>query len=245
MTPRTLLIRGMLVGVAGAALAFGFARLFGEPAINQAIAYEYAHTAPGAEGPELVSRAVQSTLGLGTAVLVYGTALGGIFALAFAFIYGRLGSLGVRATSMVVAGVGFTALYLVPLVKYPANPPAIGNPDTIGRRTALYFLMLAIAVAATIGAAVLARSLARRLGAWNAVLAGAGVFVVVVAVAMLLLPAVSEVPADFSATVLWRFRLAAVGTQVVLWSTFGVLFGALTQRRARRDVSAVAPAAAG
>jgi len=62
---------------------------------------------PGMAAEEVVSRAVQSTLGLGTAVLVYGTALGGIFALAFAFSYGRLGALGARATSMLVAATGF------------------------------------------------------------------------------------------------------------------------------------------
>jgi hypothetical protein len=54
---------------------------------------------------------------------------------------------------------------------------------------------------------------------------------------MLLLPPVNEVPADFSATVLWRFRLASVGTQLVLWTTIGLLFGALTERRARRDAA--------
>ena len=65
-----------------------------------------------------------TTFGLGTAILVYGAAVGGIFALAFAFAYGRLGRIGVRATSVLVAAMGFTAICLVPLVKYPANPPA-------------------------------------------------------------------------------------------------------------------------
>jgi predicted cobalt transporter CbtA len=234
LTPRTLLVRGMVVGIVAAALAFVFARLFGEGPIGQAIAFEYAHTMPGMDEPEPVSRAVQSTFGLGTAVLVYGTALGGIFALAFAFAYGRLGALGIRATAALVAAMGFTAAYLVPLLKYPANPPAIGNPDTIGRRTALYFLMLAISVAAAVGAVILARNLTPRLGAWNAVLVAVGAFVAVVAVAMLALPTVNEVPADFSATVLWRFRLASTGTQLVLWATIGLLFGALTERRVHR-----------
>jgi predicted cobalt transporter CbtA len=244
MAPRTLLIRGMLVGVAAAALAFLFGRLFGETPIDQAIAFESAHTPPGADEPELVSRAVQSTLGLGTAVLVYGTALGGVFALAFAFAYGRLGTLGIRATSVVVAGFGFTAIYLVPMLKYPANPPAIGNPDTIGPRTTLYFLMIGISVAAVIGATLVARSLTARLDTWNAVLVGLAAFVAVVVVAMLALPAVNEVPADFPATVLWRFRLASAGTQVVLWATFGILFGALTQRRSRRAASSAVHTAA-
>jgi hypothetical protein len=242
---RTLLLRGMLVGVAAGLLAFAFAALFGEPQVNQAIAFEAAHTTPGMDEPELVSRAMQSTVGLGVAALVYGAALGGIFALAYAFAYGRVGGLGARATSLLVAGIGFLAIEVVPFLKYPANPPSIGSPDTIGQRTALYFLMIAIAVAAATVALITGRAMTARLGSWNAWILAAGVFVAITAVAGLLLPAVMEVPADFPATVLWQFRLASFGIQLVVWATFGLLFGALTERSQRRQVGALQPVPAG
>jgi hypothetical protein len=234
MSARSLLVRGMLVGVVAGLLAVVFGRLFGEPPIDAAIAYEYAHTPAGDSDPELVSRTVQSTLGLGVAVVVYGAALGGIFALAFAFVYGRLGRFGARATSVLVAAVGYGAMFVVPFLKYPASPPSVGNGETIGRRTALYFLMIVICVAAAIGAVLVGRSLRPRLGAWNATLVALGAFVAVVGAAAAVLPPIDEVPADFSATVLWRFRLASLGTQLVLWTTFGLLFGALTERALRR-----------
>src|SRR4029077_16499061 len=102
---RSLLIRGMLVGLAAGILAFGFAKVFGEPSVDLAIAFEAkmyaAMNMP--DDPELVSRGVQSTVGLLTGVLVYGTAFGGLFALVFAFAYGRMGSLGPRATSALLA----------------------------------------------------------------------------------------------------------------------------------------------
>jgi predicted cobalt transporter CbtA len=238
---RTLLVRGMVVGVVGAAFAFVFASLFGEPSINAAIAFEYAHTAPGADEPELVSRSVQSTIGLGLAVTLYGSALGGIFALAFAFAYGRLGTLTTRGTAVVVAAIGFVAMYLMPFVKYPANPPAVGNPETIGRRSILYLLMVLVSALSAVAAVMLSRTSMARLGQWNATLLGAGVFVLLVAVAGAVLPGVNEVPDTFPATALWRFRLASVGTQLVLWTTLGLLFGALTDRSARRR-AATAPA---
>ncbi|GGM48442.1 CbtA family protein [Dactylosporangium sucinum] len=241
MTARTLLIRGMLVGVIAAGLAFAFARMFGEPQIGAAIAFENAHThahshADVAE-PEPVSRAVQSTIGLGVALLLYGTALGGIFAMAFACCHGRVGALRPRATALLVGGLGFVAMFLVPFVKYPANPPAVGEPDTIGRRATLYFIMVGISVLAAIGAVIAARGLAPRLGSWNAVLVAGGAYVAVVAVAGLLLPAVNEVPADFPATLLWRFRLASVSVQLVLWGTLGLLFGVLTNRAEQRSTA--------
>jgi hypothetical protein len=245
MSARTLLVRGMLVGVVAALFALVFGSLFGEPQINNAIGYEAVHAAHGDEGPELVSRAVQSTVGLAVAVLVYGAALGGVFALAFAFVYGRLGALRARLTSVLVAAVGFVAVFAVPFLKYPANPPAVGNPETIGRRTSLYFLMVVITVAATIVAGLVGRSATQRLDAWNAGLLAVATFVAIVAVAGAVLPAVSEVPGDFSSTVLWRFRLASLGTQLVMWITFGVLFGALTERAERRRTRALEPIAVG
>src|ERR1700685_3878425 len=121
-----LLLRGMLVGILAGLLAFGFARVFGEPAVDSAIAFEERAAAAKGEAPEpeLVSREVQSTLGLLTGTLVYGAAIGGFFALVFAFAYGRMGSLGARETSALLALAGFVAVILVPFIKYPANPPS-------------------------------------------------------------------------------------------------------------------------
>jgi predicted cobalt transporter CbtA len=50
------------------------------------------------------------------------------------------------------------------------------------------------------------------------------------AVASALLPAVNEVPDQFPAVVLWQFRIASMGAQLLLWATIGLLFGALTER---------------
>lgn len=96
---RALLIRGMLVGVLAGLLSFGVARLLGEPELERAIAFEEQQTAAAHAGagatvhdhgsdhdhaagaPVTVSRATQSGIGLLTAILVYGAAFGGLFAL--------------------------------------------------------------------------------------------------------------------------------------------------------------------
>jgi hypothetical protein len=98
-----------------------------------------------------VSRSVQAGLGLFVAVLVYSAAFGGLFGLAFAFAYGRTsGTLTPQALSALMAAAGFVAIYLVPNLKYPANPPAVGSHETIGIRTALYFIMIAVSLTAMI-----------------------------------------------------------------------------------------------
>lgn len=229
---RTLLVRGLIAGALAGLLAFAFALLFGEPQIDKAIAFEEAlAAASGAPAePEVVSRATQSTIGLLTGTVVMGVALGSVFSLLFAWAYGRVGALGARATAALLALGAFAAITLVPSTKYPANPPTVGNPDTIDRRTLLFVAMIAISVLALIAAARLWRQLSPRLGGWNAAILSGVAFVAVIAVAQLILPAIQETPKGFPPDVLWHFRVASIGLNATLWLGIGLGFGALAER---------------
>ncbi|HEY6760588.1 MAG TPA: CbtA family protein [Baekduia sp.] len=242
---RSLLVRGMLVGAVAGLLAFAFALVFGEPQVGHAIDFESSlarlHHEP--EGPEVVSRGVQRTWGLLTGTLAMGVALGGLFSLAYAWAYGRIGDVGARGTAALLALAAYLTIVVVPFTKYPANPPTIGNPDTIGRRTVLYFVMIVISLAAALAAARVRRQLLPSLGAWNAAIAALAAFVLVIAAAQLILPAVHETPAGFPADVLYRFRLASLGINATIWLTLGLGFGAVADRLLN-PVAHRAPAAA-
>ncbi|RKS73773.1 putative cobalt transporter CbtA [Motilibacter peucedani] len=229
---RTLLVRGMLVGLVAGVLAFLVARLLGEAQVAHAIAFESAREAAEGAAPEeeLVSRTVQSTLGLLTATTVFSVGLGGVYALAYALVQGRLGRLGARATAALTALGGFLAVYALPALKYPANPPAIGRADTIGSRTAYYLAMVLLSFAVVVSVAVAGRALVGRLGTWNAWTVAVAGGVVAVGVCYAAMPGVHETPAGFPADVLWRFRLASWAVSLTVWATFGLLFGALTER---------------
>ncbi|SDY84384.1 Uncharacterized membrane protein, predicted cobalt tansporter CbtA [Amycolatopsis xylanica] len=255
---RTLLVRGMLAGLIAGVLATLFAYFFGEPSINAAIGIEeagsaaHSHTHDPAAAPghdhgaaaepeeELVSRDVQSTLGLLVAVGVYGTAIGGLFSLAFAFVYGRVGRLRPRLTAAALGAFAFAVVFLVPFLKYPGNPPAVGKPETIGERTGLYFGFVALSLVVAVLALVLSRKLAARLGGWTAGLLGVAGYVVVLALCSWLMPVIDEV-GDFPASTLWTFRVSSIGTQLVLWTALGLTFGALAERvLAKKAVAAAA-----
>jgi predicted cobalt transporter CbtA len=222
----------MLVGVVAGLLVFAFARWIGEPQVERAIAFETAADQAKGEAPEpeMVSRRVQKSAGLLTGTLVFGAAVGGLFGLAFAFAYGRIWEMGPRALSAVLAGLGYVAIVLVPNLKYPANPPAVGSPDTIGLRTGAYFLLIACSIAAMVFSLQMRRRFAKRFGEWNGSLLAAGLFVLVVSVVAHFLPVVDEVPAGFPVTLMWKFRVAALEIQAVLWGTLGLGFGWLTER---------------
>lgn len=226
----------MLVGVVAGLLVFAFARWIGEPQVERAIAFETAADQAKGEAPEpeMVSRRVQKSAGLLTGAVVYGAAVGGLFGLVFAFAYGRIGGLGPRALAAVLAGLGFVAIVLVPQLKYPANPPAVGSAETIGVRTGAYFLLIAVSISAMVFSLQMRRRLARRFGEWNGSLLAAGLFVVVVSGVAHFLPEVDEVPAGFPVTLMWKFRVAAVEIQAVLWGALGLGFGWLTERELPR-----------
>lgn len=228
---RGLLIRGMLAGVLAAIIAILFARIFAEPQIDLAIAFEASRAAAAhamAE-PAVVSRATQKGLGLLTAVVFYGAAVGGIFSLVFAAAYGRLAQIGPRSLALLLAFAAFLAIVIVPTLKYPANPPAIGLPETIGMRTLAYFTMVTCSLAFLALSIRFARLSAPRIGSFNGALFGSAIYLVSIACAFALLPTINEVPQAFPAVVLWNFRVASIATQALIWSTIGLSFGLLAE----------------
>ncbi|MEC4590028.1 CbtA family protein [Nitrospirillum amazonense] len=260
------LARGMLIGILAGLLAFGVATLIGEPPVERAIAFEASQATGGhehhdaaatpdtveaghshhhhdaqteGEEEELFSRGTQGGWGLLTGLLVYGAAVGGMFALTYAYAQGRMGTLGPRGLAAVLALLGFLAVVLVPAFKYPANPPAVGNPDTIQQRTALFFILLILSVAAMAASVVTARRLAARWGTWNAGLAGGALFLAFMVMAGYTLPEVNEVPETFPAQLLWRFRIASWGIHAALWAALGLGFGWLCERAQSRDLQAL------
>jgi predicted cobalt transporter CbtA len=237
---RTLLVRGMLAGVPAGLAAAVFAYLVGEPALDGGIAFERAgakaHVHAVEAHTELVSRGVQSTIGLLVALILYGVAIGGILALVYAATRGRVGPVRPRTAAGVLALVGFVVVILVPFLKYPANPPGTSDGGSIGQRTGVYLVMLLSSVLVAVLAAALARHLATRTGTWTATVVGVAAYLLVMVVIGALLPPVDETPADFPVTLLYEFRVASVGLHLVLWGVLGLVFGALVEpRRRQRD----------
>jgi len=269
---RALVLRGAAVGALGGLLAYLFAWVFAEPAIQSSIDYEAGRSeaeaaiaaaageVPSVEGPELFSRAVQGNVGLGVGMVGFGVAVGLLFAVAFCMAYGRTGSLRPRPLALLIALGGFLTLFLVPFVKYPANPPAVGDHDTIRDRAALWLLMVVVAVVCAIAAAWLGQRLQARYGTSNATLLACAAFVIVIGAVMAVLPALGElsmhaahgggavtetpqplrdaagviVYPGFDADVLWQFRVASIGAQAILWAAIGLTFAPLAERVFRR-----------
>ena len=257
---KRLIAGGLLAGAVGAVLAFVFARLCAEPVIGRAIVFEDGRTdvenAHGVHehGAELFTRGVQSGPGLGFGVLIFGLAMGALFAVLFSVVYARTESARPQALSLRLAAGAFAAVYLVPFLKYPPNPPAVGQSDTIAARTGWYLVMVLASVVLAVVAVRLGRRLAGRFGGWNARLLAAGTYLAGIIVVAVLLPTVDETPEPlrdaagtiiypgFPADVLYEFRVLSLATQLVLWAGIGLVFATLSGRLlGAREPSGQAP----
>ncbi|WP_435585953.1 CbtA family protein [Micromonospora aurantiaca (nom. illeg.)] len=231
-----LLLRGILAGVIAGLIAGGFAYLVGEHSIDTAIAIEdqVHHAAGGAEQhpDELVSRDGQR-FGLFLATALFGAAMGGLLATAYTLLRRRLRARHDAHAVLTLAAAALLGAVLVPFVKYPANPPAVGNPDTINQRTGSYLAMVVIGLAAVWAAALAYRSV--HTAAALRCAAAVGAFVAVTAIGYAALPTVNEVPPEFPASLLWEFRTASLGTQLVLWTGIGLTFATLLPSGTRSD----------
>lgn len=248
MTTRTFLVHGLLAGLLAGVAAFVVAYTVGEPQVDRAIALESAgatadhHHEDGATASHshdhgddaAISRTTQSTLGLATGTLAIGVVLGGLTGLLSAVGLGRLGSLRPAASTALVALLGAVSFSVVPFLKYPATPPAVGSGETIDSRTALWFGFVAVSVLGVLTAVAVARWAARRWSGVPGTIAGATAYVVVVAVAALALPKVDEL-GGFPASILWDFRISSLLTLLAMWAVIGAALTALVDRTWRRQ----------
>jgi len=230
------LIAGLMIGVLSGAYMFTVV----EPVVDRAIALEEAMSAiaevdqpaedAGHHDEPLYTRDEQK--GGGALAMV-------MFALALALVFGTLFS----ARRHVLPGatdfhravwlslVGFAAFALMPSIKYPANPPAVGDPDTVGERSAQYVAIIVISVVLVIALSRLSLVLRSRLDDPTRVVAVAAATVVAFGLVLVLMPTSPDVidPA-VPAALVWDFRLRSLGGLALLWIGFGLGFGWLLTR---------------
>jgi predicted cobalt transporter CbtA len=233
----TYLRRGMAAGLLAGLLAGVFAFFVGEPLLDRAIAFEEASAGAHRGEEEVFSRPTQK-VGLFFATGLFGVTLGGVFGLVFAFFRGRLAAEGEMRRSLYLTAALFAGAFAIPFLKYPANPPAVGDPSTIGARTAAYFALVALSLLAVLAAWLAARGL-RELGVETPrrrAAVGAGLLLVVSILFLTFPPAAST--GGFPSGLLWGFRLSSFGTQLVFWAGLGTLFGLLCERANRRGGAA-------
>lgn len=262
---------GLLSGLIAGIISFVFARFYLEPVVSKAVDYEgerseaeeaLAHAAGGhshGEGGEVFTRAMQENLGAGVGNVAFALCMGAFFAVAFTVLWSYLGNrypaTDARAVAGVLGATGFVAVFGVPFFAYPANPPAVGDDDTIGERTGAFLTITIASVVLAIAAVVLALWLRPRIGGLVSAVVGGAAYVIAVGITIALLPSFDEVPEPvrndagqivfpgFPADVVADFRVYTITNQVILWTmltvTFALILGAMARSKNPTTSSAV------
>ena len=221
--------RGAVAGLAGGLVAGAFGYLLAEPVMDRAVRLEAAREAKAGEhAVEVFSRSTQHVGFLG-ATTATGLALGVLVGVLSALLH--RGGERAWARALQLGGAGFFGLSLVPFLRYPANPPGVGDAGTLATRTRLYLACLVIGLVGAAVAGLVARSLAERGSRPPArQLAVTGVLLATVGLTFVLPADPDQLPVP--AALLWEFRLLSLATLALLWGTLSAVFGTLGERAA-------------
>lgn len=228
---KAAVLAGLIAGVAASI----FHLILAEPIIERAIQLEQQRSRASGASPEepLVSRAVQK-VGLVVGLLLYGAIWGLLFGVAYRLLEPHVEAPSVAVRGTLVAGLVAWSVALFPFLKYPANPPGVGDPATVAYRQVLYFgfvalsvvgLALALGVRRIVGS-VKAQSGTERLSRPLAL----GVYVLYLTAVYALMPANLD-SVDMPAGLVWTFRGISFAGLALFWAVLAVAFARLARER--------------
>ena len=154
---------------------------------------------------------------------ILGLSIGSLFGIVFAYTRNSIPGSNNKKKALIIAGIMWFVLFLMPALKYPANPPAVGDPETIYYRQILYVAFLAISGFSALGLALLYR----KMGPLNSqkVVVIPAAYAVIIAGAYFAMPS-SPDPVNAPMDLVIDFRTASAITLSIFWGLLGVIFGA-------------------
>lgn len=206
-----------------------------EPYIDQAIGIEIQKSVSTGENVDLSEIAhyrIWQKSGEVVAAAVYGISLGALFGIIFAYSKNALPGSNNKKKALFLAGILWFVLYLVVAIKYPANPPAVGNPETIYYREALYVAFIAISGFT----ALILALLWKRVKINSKKIVFPLVYAGIMTAAYLAMPANPD-PINISMELVQNFRVWTAVTIGIFWGLLGIIFGSLWDKFIRPEES--------
>ena len=222
----SVLKAAVVAGLIAGAITAGFHTLLLEPLIERAIGLEEAASHRPGQAP-LIDRPTQRW-GLVLGFVIYGAVWGLLFGLV------AYGTQTLRPAAWTTGRFGFTLALLVgwsvvmlPFLKYPANPPGVGEASTIAYRQGLYLGFLGLAGLGTVVAVGVYHWLKRwaphgTTGRTYTAMAVA-IYVIYVTVVYLVMPANPD-PVEMPPELVWPFRVVAFLGLILFWAALGAAF---------------------
>jgi len=224
--------------IAGALLAIINQGLV-EPYIDQAINIENKNTMAQGEVinlQEFNAYRIWQKSGEIAAGTILGISIGALFGIVFVFARDSIPGSNNKKKALILAAVMLLVVYIVPVLKYPANPPAVGDPETIYYRESLYITLLAISGFSALGLTLLYRKLGDIKGKQIVVPV---IYTGIIAAAFMILPPnPDEITAPMD--LVMSFRIASGLTMSAFWGLLGLILGALWDKTRPHETARIA-----
>ncbi len=225
---KAALVAGVCAGLLVAAVQF----VWTEPIVDQAIALEEQRRAaerlhmkaPSAQESSAVVEREGQKKGLFLGFGLYGIAWGLLFGAAYFISQPRLPGAGRVGRGIFLALCAYWAVALMPFLKYPGNPPGVGDESTIDYRQRLYLAILVFDILVIGAAFALRRWLASRTGPRPALLLALGFVALCSGVLYFGLPDNPD-PSQMPMDLVTSFRVHSLAGLTLFWLALGVCFG--------------------
>ena len=142
-----VLISGGLAGLVHGTINFAIV----EPYLDQAIGLENESLFASGEAEDTLefwaeyeSYRIWQKSGQVLAGIILGLAMGSLFGIVFALSKNSLPGKTDISKSIILSGMMWLVLFIIPFLKYPANPPTVGETETVLLRTILYVSFMII-----------------------------------------------------------------------------------------------------
>ena len=210
-----------------------------EPYIDQAIEIEVQNTVASGE-PANMDELVQYRLWQKGGEIVAGTILGisvsALFGIVFVCSRDSLPGSNNKKKGLILAGIMFSVLFLIPALKYPRNPPAVGDPETVVYRQSLYIAMLAISGFSALALALLYRATKHEESKKVII---SIIYAAIIAIAFIILPSNPDditIPMDL----VMNFRIVSTLTMGIFWGILGITLGSFWDKAKPHETAKIA-----
>ena len=155
---------------------------------------------------------------------ILGTSLGSLFGIVYALSKKSLPSKNNIGKTLILAGLMWFTLFVIPFLKYPANPPTVGDEDTVVLRGMLYLALIAISGFMALGF----YQIFKRLKNKNKILPIIG-YAILISLTLFIMP---ENPDEISTSMelINGFRMVAFLTGTLFWFTLALFLGIFWQK---------------
>lgn len=212
---------GVIAGIILAFLNLGIV----EPTIDKAIALEVQKQVSAGENvnmSELIDYRYWQKAGAFAGGAIYGAGLAALFGVIFVFARNKLPGKNNKQKAIFLAGIMWFVLFLMVALKYPANPPAVGDPDTIYYRETLYIGYIMISGLAALGMSVI--WIKTRINSKKIIIPL--MYAAIMVTAYVIMPPNPD-KIEISMDLIQTFRVLTAITIGVFWGILGIMFGSL------------------